>query len=477
MADPAPDKENKEEIKQEIPPVVPPTSTSTDTTDQQKPEEPKLDSLMGQNPSSLVPGGGPPAEGQPTTPPTNPPPTEDQPKKKLNIDLKKGIMLGGLLILLLTFPIAFYFITQSGTIADIRNRAAYPDDEETPTICVNVNTSESCHGENVGACLDNVCKCQLSGGVGPQCGCVPVAGCGLGTGATGSTGSTGTGAITNPGTDDLSCDGVTGICTSGSDQDLVICYCDEDQLVTQEQADAAGTPMAVGSCAICEWTGGGNTASCLELAEQSCQVVQLDITEQGSSDIIDTIICYPPDSCTPTVTDTVVPTETTTVNNTNTNTPTPTTPGNTNTNTPTPTLAPAGCNLGCSVEADCETGYVCSDTTDGFCRNPECIEEESCECTEVTGTNTPTPLEGQCDDVRIYRDGNLINPNELRPGDQITIAVVGTYATKARIRINGGDFIETEDTNGDGEYIFDFTIPNAGNFVIEAEVFVADAWR
>src|SRR4030042_4041923 len=54
------------------------------------------------------------------------------------------------------------------------------------------------------------------------------------------------------------------------------------------------------------------------------------------------------------------------------------------TNTPTPTPL-ARCNNGCSKNADCETGLVCSGS---MCRNPSCTGQTDCVCP----TPTPTPL-------------------------------------------------------------------------------------
>jgi len=82
---------------------------------------------------------------------------------------------------------------------------------------------------------------------------------------------------------------------------------------------------------------------------------------------------------TPTPTDAITPTIT--------NTPTET-PANTNTPTPTHTV---GCNNGCTVNADCDNGLVCSD---GYCRNGSCTEQTDCTCNQAQAT--PTPVLSDC---------------------------------------------------------------------------------
>lgn len=90
-------------------------------------------------------------------------------------------------------------------------------------------------------------------------------------------------------------------------------------------------------------------------------------------------------------------------------TPTPTTPGPSPTPTPTPepsptptntpaptaTPAPVGCNNSCSNDGGCQSGLVCSA---GFCRNPSCTSQSSCNCPQPTATpgttvqSTPTGI-------------------------------------------------------------------------------------
>ncbi len=94
---------------------------------------------------------------------------------------------------------------------------------------------------------------------------------------------------------------------------------------------------------------------------------------------------------------------------------------------------------------------------------------------------TPTPTDepiAECKDIKIYKDGKVVKPKTLEAGDDIIIAVVGTKATKARIKINKGEFTETKKKNKKGEYILDYTIPNdVEKFNIQAEVFKKGKWK
>jgi len=83
------------------------------------------------------------------------------------------------------------------------------------------------------------------------------------------------------------------------------------------------------------------------------------------------------------------PTPTSETTPTITNTPTET-PQNTPTNTPTPTTT-VGCNSSCEVNADCNSGLVCSD---GNCRNGSCTDQTDCSCDQAG--NTPTPVLSDC---------------------------------------------------------------------------------
>jgi phage-related protein len=88
-------------------------------------------------------------------------------------------------------------------------------------------------------------------------------------------------------------------------------------------------------------------------------------------------------------------------------------------------------------------------------------------------------LTGQCTNIKLYKNGQVVTQSQLQPGDSIVIAVAGSNATKARIRINGGTYTETTTKNAQGEYTMDYTFPNvdSGTFAFEAEVFIAGSWK
>ncbi len=77
----------------------------------------------------------------------------------------------------------------------------------------------------------------------------------------------------------------------------------------------------------------------------------------------------------------------------------------------------------------------------------------------------------------MYHEGVKVNPNGLLPGDSVTFAVAGQFATMGRLRINGGAWMETTDTNEAGEYVWDYVIPSAGPYSVQAEVFQNGIWR
>ncbi len=135
-----------------------------------------------------------------------------------------------------------------------------------------------------------------------------------------------------------------------------------------------------------------------------------------------------------------------------TNTPPP--PTNTPTRTPTPTTGPSATP------------------------NPSGTPTN----TPVPPSNTPTmtPVLGECQNIKVYKNGVVVNPNTLMKNDQIVIAVVGTNATQARIKINNEtNWRVSTNTNSSGEWIFDYTIPNDGTitFSITAELFISGVWQ
>ncbi len=97
-----------------------------------------------------------------------------------------------------------------------------------------------------------------------------------------------------------------------------------------------------------------------------------------------------------------------------------------------------------------------------------------------TPTPTPTPLPPgpQCKNIKLYKGNEVVLPSSLVPGDQITVAIVGANATKARARVNGSSWTETSTKNAAGEFTIQFTIPaSGGTFTIEAEVYQNGVWQ
>jgi hypothetical protein len=95
-------------------------------------------------------------------------------------------------------------------------------------------------------------------------------------------------------------------------------------------------------------------------------------------------------------------------------------------------------------------------------------------------TNTPVPPEGQCANIKIYKDGVQIDPTTLQPGDAVVLAVKGTEnPTDAHFRVNGGTtWFKYTNVNNNGEFTYDFVIPqNVTDFTVEAEVLVNGIWK
>lgn len=143
-----------------------------------------------------------------------------------------------------------------------------------------------------------------------------------------------------------------------------------------------------------------------EAAVSACTAsfsITLDTTHTPTNTLTGTISVTktPTATSTPTKTPTNSPTGTLTITNTPTGTISMTnTPSHTATNTPTGTISitntptktptptsPAACNNACTVNTDCPSGLVCSDSR---CRNVSCLESATCVC-QVVETPTPTP--------------------------------------------------------------------------------------
>lgn len=102
-----------------------------------------------------------------------------------------------------------------------------------------------------------------------------------------------------------------------------------------------------------------------------------------------------------------------------------------------------------------------------------------------TPTPTPTSPAPQCQNIKIYKDNQLISISSVSPGDHIVVAVTGTNATKGRFRFNGAPlngetsgFTESTGTNTTGEFTLPLTVPtNVASIKIEAEVFKDGVWQ
>lgn len=141
------------------------------------------------------------------------------------------------------------------------------------------------------------------------------------------------------------------------------------------------------------------------------------------------------------------------------------------------------CRKTASCLGDCDK--VCG-TNDGSCNNETptvTVPPNPGDTGGTIPTNTPKDkggggndgggLGGQCVDIRVAKDGKLLSASDLKnlePGDIIKLGVkVADKTTKARFRINGGQWKETT-TKLIGYYVLNWRIPNdATTFTIEAQ--------
>ncbi len=170
-----------------------------------------------------------------------------------------------------------------------------------------------------------------------------------------------------------------------------------------------------------------------------------------------------------------------------TNTPRP--PTSTPTRTPTPTAGPSATPNPSGTPTNTPTRTPTPTTgpssTPNPSANPTSIPSNSPNpSTTPVLTNPPTmtPIIGECQNIKIYKNGVVIipSPSTLSKGDQIVIAVVGSNATQARIRINNEVNWRISTTkNSNGEWIFNYTLPSDGtlSFAITAELLIAGVWQ
>jgi hypothetical protein len=98
--------------------------------------------------------------------------------------------------------------------------------------------------------------------------------------------------------------------------------------------------------------------------------------------------------------------------------------------------------------------------------------------TPTKGIVTPTPVQFMCKLINIYHNGAIVDPEDLTPGSKIVIGVAHQGAEKARIKINNGDYMYSEELNDEEEFIFQYTLPlNVTDYTINADVYRDGVWK
>ncbi len=102
----------------------------------------------------------------------------------------------------------------------------------------------------------------------------------------------------------------------------------------------------------------------------------------------------------------------------------------------------------------------------------------------TTTTITQPPVVGACTDIKTYKGTEVLDAAglaALRPGDIITFAVRGSNnPSKAKFRLNGATtWAESTTKNAAGEFVSEaYTIPtDRTSFTVAAEVFVDGVWK
>ncbi len=216
-----------------------------------------------------------------------------------------------------------------------------------------------------------------------------------------------TGGIVNPGTDDDSCNNTTGECEAGEGTILLMHDCASledypDQNLSSVCIEENPQEMS-------------GKVSCLDEANNSCRVIQLDVVPpEDKNDIIDTIVCTPDKS-------------------------------------------------------KCGDIAATSGTSGG-------VTEQKKEKVKKRKKRAAV-----CQKLKVYKGGKKFTAlSTLKAGDAITFAVDGKNDKKARIRVNGAAWTETETKNSKGEFTLDFTVPDGTTaFTVEAEVYDAkkNKWK
>lgn len=95
---------------------------------------------------------------------------------------------------------------------------------------------------------------------------------------------------------------------------------------------------------------------------------------------------------------------------------------------------------------------------------------------DLMSGNNLTPQ--ACADILLYKNNQRVTPTTLQPGESIEIAIVAGTATKARVSINQGAFVEMTTKNSRNEYVLAYSIPaDMRNVLIKAERFINNAWQ
>ena len=308
--------------------------------------------------------------------PESPPQIPMQPKKKGG----KGMLIGMLVFLILTLPVAVYYGSQQyKQITERRGRAVGITGPYPPwSACNNIgDTSTSPKGN----CLE--CKTNTSGGPNPAWApCGGVSDCPWTPSAE---------------TNNMCCPTGTDACSTLGDK-----MCVPDPFISICSVWDTGCPA-----------GHQNYWKHLETVT-SCDNTPTPTDEPGATN-----------TPRPTATNTPVPTATNTPVPTATNTPT-------NTPTITPTSAPGTCDASCDTDSNCGSGLSCVTSTGvKRCRKAACPDRLNCECPIAGSTATPTTRyyqPGEATDEPVIAQAPIATATQ-RPTPKVPVS--GTIDVKA----------------------------------------------
>jgi hypothetical protein len=76
-----------------------------------------------------------------------------------------------------------------------------------------------------------------------------------------------------------------------------------------------------------------------------------------------------------------------------------------------------------------------------------------------------------CQNIKIYKNGQIVDSHSIIPGDTIQFAITNTNAKKIRIQINNNPWIESSDKNTQGEFIVPYTLgTDTITYTVKAQV-------